>query len=73
MRELTFPSTSKENSNNARACNNSQKTLKDNVGDTFPEDGLTENSNCFKDGTQRFGEPISGKKEKKKLTFIIIT
>ncbi|XP_043485136.1 wolframin [Leptopilina heterotoma] len=59
MRELTFPSTSKEKSNNTRSCNHSQKTLKDNVGDTFPEDGLTENSNCFKDGTERFGEPLS--------------
>ncbi|XP_051164019.1 wolframin [Leptopilina boulardi] len=56
MRELSFPSTSKGKCNKS---NNSQKTLKDSVGDTFPEDGLTENSNCFKNGNERFGEPIA--------------
>lgn len=59
MRELTFPSTSKEK-NSSSSSNNSQKTLKDSVGDTFPEDGLTETSACFIDGSGRFGEPIAG-------------
>lgn len=65
MRDLTFPSTSRGklySSSRSNYSSNSQKSLKDSLGDTFPGDGLPENSTVQKDeDAERFGDPVAGK------------
>ncbi|XP_033220611.1 wolframin isoform X2 [Belonocnema kinseyi] len=63
MRDLTFPSTSRGklySSSRSNYSSNSQKSLKDSLGDTFPGDGLPENSNVQKDeDAERFGDSVA--------------